>query len=41
VLRIYTVGGAPEAHTVKSSAKARHKKPASGAAGTSGGQTKP
>lgn len=30
VLRIYTVGGAPEAHAVKSSAKTRRKKPATG-----------
>jgi len=37
VLRIYTVGGAPEAHTMKSSAKTRRKKPAS----TSGSKTKP
>ena len=29
VLRIYTVGGAPEAHTVKSAAKSRSRKPAS------------
>ena len=41
VLRIYTVGGAPETRTVKSSAKTRRKKPAA-AAGTKGGsQTKP
>ncbi len=30
VLRIYTVGGMPEAHTVKSSAKSHHKKASSG-----------
>ncbi|HTA60495.1 MAG TPA: transglycosylase SLT domain-containing protein [Candidatus Baltobacteraceae bacterium] len=45
VLRIYTVGGAPEAHAVKSSAKTRRKKPASPggnkAASTGGSQTKP
>jgi len=45
VLRIYTVGGAPEAHAVKSSAKTRRKKPASPggnkAASTGGIQTKP
>jgi membrane-bound lytic murein transglycosylase D len=37
VLRIYTVGGAPEAHAVKSSAKTRHKKPSS----AGGSQPKP
>jgi len=37
VLRIYTVGGAPETRTVKSSAKTRRKKPAT----TGGSQTKP
>jgi membrane-bound lytic murein transglycosylase D len=41
VLRIYTVGGAPETRTVKSSAKTRHKKPASAGGSNSGGQTKP
>jgi membrane-bound lytic murein transglycosylase D len=41
VLRIYTVGGAPEAHTVKSSAKTRHKKPASTSGSNRGSQTKP
>jgi membrane-bound lytic murein transglycosylase D len=45
VLRIYTVGGAPEARTVKSSAKTRRKKPASPnvskAASAGGSQTKP
>src|SRR6202795_4481036 len=41
VLRIYTVGGAPEAHAVKSSAKPRHKKPAGGVANKGGSQTKP
>src|ERR1700756_3761046 len=41
VLRIYTVGGAPETRTVKSSAKTRRKKPA-GASGSPGGsRTKP
>ena len=37
VLRIYTVGGAPEAHAVKSSAKTRRKK----AASAGGSHTKP
>jgi membrane-bound lytic murein transglycosylase D len=41
VLRIYTVGGAPETRTVKSSAKTRRKKPASAAASNNGSQTKP
>jgi membrane-bound lytic murein transglycosylase D len=45
VLRIYTVGGAPEAHAVKSSAKTRRKNPASPggskAASAGGSQTKP
>jgi len=41
VLRIYTVGGAPEAHAVKSASKTRHKKPAnsSGAKAASAGGT--
>ena len=41
VLRIYTVGGAPEAHAVKSSAKTRRKKPAIGAATKTGSPAKP
>src|ERR1700675_3614739 len=41
VLRIYTVGGAPETRTVKSSAKTRRKKPAGGVANKGGSQTKP
>jgi len=32
ILRIYTVGGMPEAHAVKSAAKSHHKKPASAGA---------
>jgi membrane-bound lytic murein transglycosylase D len=41
VLRIYTVGGAPETRTVKSSAKTRRKKPASTSGSNTGNQTKP
>jgi membrane-bound lytic murein transglycosylase D len=41
VLRIYTVGGAPEAHAVKSSAKTRRKKPPMGAANMAGSPAKP
>jgi membrane-bound lytic murein transglycosylase D len=41
VLRIYTVGGAPEAHAVKSSAKTRKKQPASPHGSTSGSPAKP
>ena len=41
VLRIYTVGGAPEARAVKSSAKTRRKKPPMGAANTAGSPAKP
>ncbi len=43
VLRIYTLGGAPETHTVKSAAKSGRKKPASGRqSGAKGAsQTKP
>jgi len=41
VLRIYTVGGAPETRTVKSSAKTRHKKPAATVGTKGGSQTKP
>jgi membrane-bound lytic murein transglycosylase D len=41
VLRIYTVGGAPETRTVKSSAKTRRKKPATTAGSRGGIQTKP
>jgi membrane-bound lytic murein transglycosylase D len=41
VLRIYTVGGAPETRTVKSSAKTRRKKPATTAGSKGGIQTKP
>src|SRR5579859_3255477 len=41
VLRIYTVGGAPEAHAVKSSAKTRHKKPGTPAGSKGGSRTKP
>jgi len=45
VLRIYTVGGAPEAHAVKSASKTRHNKPANPseakAAKAGGTQAKP
>jgi peptidoglycan lytic transglycosylase D len=41
VLRIYTVGGAPEAHTVKSSAKTRRSKPTARAANKAGSAAKP
>ncbi|HEV2102771.1 MAG TPA: transglycosylase SLT domain-containing protein [Candidatus Acidoferrum sp.] len=41
VLRIYTLGGAPEAHTVKSSAKTRRTKPTAGAAKRAGSPAKP
>jgi peptidoglycan lytic transglycosylase D len=41
VLRVYTVGGAPEAHAVKSSAKTRQSKPKAGAANKAGSSAKP
>ena len=41
VLRIYTLGGAPEARTVKSSAKTRRTKPATGATKRAGSPAKP
>ena len=41
VLRIYTVGGAPETRTVKSSAKTRRKKPVSASGSPGGSQAKP
>ena len=41
VLRIYTVGGAPETRTVKSSVKTRRKKPASASGNPGGSQAKP
>jgi membrane-bound lytic murein transglycosylase D len=41
VLRIYTVGSTPEAHAVKSSAKTRRTKPATGTANKAGSAAKP
>src|SRR6266481_4467000 len=41
VLRIYTVGGAPETRTVKSSVKTRRKKPTSASGSPGGSQAKP
>ena len=41
VLRIYTVGGAPETRTVKSSVKTRRKKPARASGNPGGSQAKP